>query len=82
MDTADSAYKHGVSDDDIDHAIEHSEVTRLRPGDPLVMITIGPDRGNRWLELIWFEFEDRDLLVHVMGLSRKHRHLLPKGKRR
>jgi hypothetical protein len=83
VDVADSAYKHGVADEDIDHAIAHAEVTKvLRPGDPLVFITIGPDRGDQLLELIWFEFEDRDLLVHAMGLRRKFRHLLPKGHRR
>lgn len=82
MDVADSAYKHGVADADIDHAINHAEVSRLlRPGDPPVAITIGPDRGGRLLELIWLDLGDRDLLIHAMGLTRKHRHLLPKGRR-
>ena len=83
VDIADSAYKHGVTDDDMDHAIDHPVVTRLlRPGVPPVAITIGPDRGGRLLELIWLDLGDRDLLIHAMGLTRKHRHLLPKGHRR
>jgi bisphosphoglycerate-independent phosphoglycerate mutase (AlkP superfamily) len=53
VDIADSAYKHGVADEDIDHAIANAEVTKVfRPGDPLVFITIGPDRGDQLLELI------------------------------
>jgi hypothetical protein len=55
----------------------------LRPNAvPPAMISIGPDRSGRLLELIWLQFENYDLVIHAMGLRRKFRHLLPKGHRR
>lgn len=67
-----SAFKHGVTVDDIVHAVENAlEIIDLdAASDPPKVLAIGPDRSGRWLEVIWLCFVDRDLVIHAMKLRK------------
>lgn len=76
-----SAHRHGVTDDDIEHAVEQPLVVMdLDPdADPPKLLVIGPDRAGNLLEVIVLVFAD-DLLmaIHAMALRTSYYELLPK----
>jgi hypothetical protein len=75
-----SAGKHGCSDDDIRHAIEHALVVAdLEPdADPPKIVVIGPDLSGNLLEVIMLEFADeRYVTIHAMALRPTFHRLLP-----
>lgn len=77
-----SARRHGIPDDDIEHAVEHPLVVAdLDPeGDPLKVLVIGPDRAGNLLEVIVLELTDERLMaIHAMALRASYRELLPPG---
>ncbi len=65
-----SARRHGVSDEDIEHAILRGLVFDLEPdADPPKFLCVGPNRAGLLLEVIWVEFaDDRMLVIHAMAL--------------
>lgn len=80
MEFHDSAHKHGVSDDEIRHAVAHAiTVVEIEPdADPPKVLAIGPDSSANLLEVIWLELEDdRDLVIHAMPLRPTFFSLLP-----
>ncbi len=80
MEIHESARKHGVSDNDIWHAIAHAlEVFDIDPdADPPRVLAIGPDTAANLLEVIWLELDDdRDLVIHAMALRPTFFSLLP-----
>jgi hypothetical protein len=77
-----SARRHGVDDDDIQHAAAHPlVVVELDPdGDPPRILVIGPDRSGNLLEVIALELAgDRLLAVHAMTLRSTYYELLQGG---
>ena len=52
-----SAYRHGVSSEDIHHAIEHAQVTfDMDPeADPPRILVVGPNRAGNLLEVVVLE---------------------------
>lgn len=80
MEVHQSANKHGVSDDDLVHAVTHEVVSvDLEPdADPPKVLVIGPDRSGNLLEVIVLVLdEDRLLAIHAMRLRRQFYELLP-----
>ena len=74
-----SAHRHGVNDEDVLHAVEHSVVVvDLDPdSDPPKVLVLGPDRAGNMLEVIVLLFaDDRRLAVHAMALRKKFYRLL------
>ncbi len=75
MEIADSARKHGVRDEDIQHAIRHP--VRVVPGDGRDLV-IGADRSGRLLEVVILD-DDPDqepIVIHAMPLRPTfHRYL-------
>jgi hypothetical protein len=66
-----SARRHGVSDDDIEHALANGLVyVELEPdSDPPKFLCIGPSRAGTLLEVIWLDLADeRMLVIHAMTL--------------
>lgn len=57
-----SARRHGISDDDIRHAI----ATITRPEQPDFTMLIGPDATARLLEVGVIETDDQDYVIHAM----------------
>lgn len=75
-----SAKKHGVSGDDVLHAIEHELVSfELDPdADPPKVLVIGPDTAGNLLEVIVLVLaEGRMIAIHAMKLRRHFYELLP-----
>jgi hypothetical protein len=72
-----SARRHGVADDDILHAIEHSMVVDDLGEDPDRWLVIGPDRAANLLEVIVLvTAEDDEVIIHAMPLRAVYRRLL------
>lgn len=67
-----SAFKHGCTLDAIAHAVDNAiAVVDLDPdADPPKVLAIGPDETLRWLEVIWLQLPDRDLVIHAMTLRK------------
>jgi hypothetical protein len=63
-----SAKKHGVHDDDIDHALVHSLRWIEVSEDPLRFLAAGPDRSGNLLELVVLETDQGGLVIHAMPL--------------
>jgi hypothetical protein len=76
-----SAFKHGVEEDDVRHAVEHALViVDLEPdADPPKVLAIGPDTAGKLLEIIWLELADTQLVIHAMDLRPTFHELLPTG---
>jgi len=80
MEIHQSASKHGVSDDDVLHAVEHEMVSvDLDPdADPPKVLVIGPDSTGNLLEVIVLILaDDRMIAIHAMKLRRHFYELLP-----
>ena len=75
VESADSARKHGVLDEDMQHAIRHP--VRVVPGDGRDLV-IGADRSGRLLEVVILDDdpEQEPIVIHAMTLRAKfHRYL-------
>jgi hypothetical protein len=72
-----AARRHGVADDDMLHAIEHSMVTEDLGEDPDRWLVIGPDRAADLLELVvLITTEGHEMIIHAMPLRPAYRRLL------
>jgi hypothetical protein len=72
-----SARRHGISDDDMLHAIEHRIVVDDIGEDPDRWLLIGPDRAANLLEIvILVTAEGDELIIHAMPLRDAYRKLL------
>lgn len=76
-----SAYKHGVDDNGIYHALTHAlvEVDLEPDADPPRVLAIGPDHAGNLLEVIWLDLSGEQLVIHAMKLRRTFYGLLPEG---
>lgn len=75
-----SAYKHGLGDEEILHAIRHAvTVVDLEPeADPPKVLAIGPDAAGNLLEIIWLELAgESQIVIHAMFLRPVFWGLLP-----
>ena len=75
-----SAYKHGLGDEEILHAIRHAvTVVDLEPeADPPKVQGIGPDEAGNLLEIIWLELAgESQIVIHAMALRPVFWDLLP-----
>lgn len=72
-----SARRHGITDEDILHAIEHSMLVDDLGDDPDRWLVIGPDPAANLLELVvLITSEGDELIIHAMRLRRRYRRLL------
>ena len=65
-----SAFKHNLTEADIDHAWQNAiAFFDLDPNnDPAKSLCIGPDAAGNLLELLYLQLEDADLIIHAMQL--------------
>jgi len=75
MEVAESARKHGVSDEDIDHAVRNP--LRMVPSEGRDLV-IGADRAGRLLEVVVLDDDPREepVVIHAMPLRPKFHHYL------
>jgi uncharacterized DUF497 family protein len=72
-----SARKHGVADEDINHAIDHALAIEDAGEDPNRWLVIGPDRAGNLLEVVVMTtVEDSQLAIHAMVMRAKFKELL------
>ena len=72
-----SARRHGITDEDMLHAIEHSMVVDDLGEDPDRWLVIGPDRAANLLELVVVVTTEGDeLIIHAMPLRPIYKKLL------
>lgn len=69
--------RHGIADEDMLHAVEHSLVVEDVGEDPDRWLVIGPDRSANLLELVvLITTEGDELIIHAMPLRSRYRKLL------
>ena len=70
-----SARKHGIADEDIDHAVEHAMTTDDQ--DDNTRLYLGPARSGNLLEVITIVRDDgSELAIHAMTMRAKYQRLL------
>jgi len=70
-----SARKHGVRDEDIDHAVEHHLVAAEE--DDGKVLYLGPDRAGNLLEVISVaRLDGSEIVIHAMRMRRIYEPLL------
>jgi GNAT superfamily N-acetyltransferase len=71
-----SARKHGIADEDIEHAIDNAMAIDDQEDD--VRLYLGPARNADLLEVgTIIRSDGTELAIHAMRLRRKYRRLLP-----
>lgn len=76
MEIYESARKHGTSDQDIHHGIDHALVVADEQGTSKVLY-LGPDRAGNLLEIVSvLRDDDTEIVVHAMRMRRIYEPLL------
>jgi hypothetical protein len=71
-----SARKHGIADEDIDHAMGHP--LAIDDQDDDTRLYLGPSRRADLLEVVTIVRDDgSELVIHAMKMRPKYRPLLP-----
>ena len=70
MQIFESAYRHGLADEDIRHAWQHAlgfyDIDT--ENEPTKSLCIGPDRAGNLLEILYLQATEQDLVIHAMSL--------------
>ena len=73
-----SARKHGISDEDVEHAAEHAMTIEDQDDD--TRLYLGPARSAGLLEVVTIVRDDgSELAIHAMAMRAKYQRLLPGG---
>jgi hypothetical protein len=73
-----SARRHGISDAEILHAIEHFLTLEDAGKEPDRWLVIGPDGAGNLLEIVMMlTVEAEQLIIHAMPMRAQFRRLLP-----
>lgn len=71
-----SARKHGVADEDVEHAVEHA--MGIDDQDEDTRLYLGPARNAELLEIVAIVRDDgSELAIHAMKIRPKYLRLLP-----
>lgn len=81
METHSSAFRHGLTAEDIEHAWGNALAfydidTR---NEPVKSLCIGPDTAGNLLELLYLQLPDDELIIHAMPLRAVFRTYLTGG---
>jgi hypothetical protein len=73
-----SARRHGIADEDIEHAMTHSMAIEDQDDD--TRLYLGPSRSTDLLEVVTIVRDDgSELAIHAMRMRAKYQRLLPGG---
>ena len=76
LDIHPSARKHGIVDEDIEHAVTYAMA--IDDIDDDIRLYLGPARNAALLEVLTLPTaEGSELAIHAMSMRPKYRHLLP-----
>ena len=71
-----SALRHGVRDEDIQHALENALLVEEIDDDPTRYLVLGPDRAAKLLELVVLDRPQGPAVIHAMPMRARYRSLL------
>jgi len=71
-----SALRHGVHDEDVQHALRNSLLVEEIGEDPTRYLVLGPDRAGNLLELVVLDRPHGPAVMHAMVMRVKYRTLL------
>ncbi len=72
-----AARRHGVLDDDMLHAVDHSIAVEDLGDEPDRWLVVGPDRSANLLEVIvMVTAEGSEMIIHAMPLRAIYRRIL------
>jgi hypothetical protein len=78
VDVHPSARKHGITDDDIEHAVTNAMVIDDQDDD--TRLYLGPSRSAALIEVVTLVRDDgSELAIHAMRMRTKYEGLLPEG---
>ncbi len=77
MEVLPSSRRHGIDDEDIQHAIEQALVIEEVAENPVRYLLLGPDRAGNPLELVVLDRPQGPAVIHAMKMREKYRRLLP-----
>ena len=80
MEVLSSARRHGVADEDIEHAVARALAVEEIGEDPLRYLVLGPDRAGNLLELVVLDRPQGPAVIHAMAMRKQYRRLLRKGR--
>jgi len=72
-----SALRHGISEEDIQHAVRQAAAVEEIGDDPLRYLVLGPDRAGNFLELVVLDTPGGPAVIHAMPMRVKYQRLLP-----
>jgi len=72
-----SARRHGIADEDIDHAVDNALAIEDAGEDPDRWLVLGPDRAGNLLEVVVLATDERHIAIHAMPMRPRYRRLLP-----
>jgi hypothetical protein len=73
-----SARRHGIADEDMEHARAHAMAIEDQDDD--TRLYLGPSRSAELLEVVTIVRDDgSELAIHAMRMRPKYRPLLPEG---
>lgn len=76
MEIHSSARKHGVDEEDVEHAIDNAMAIDEQEDD--TRLYLGPARNAELLEVVTLVLEDgSELVIHAMTMRQKYQRLLP-----
>jgi hypothetical protein len=73
-----SAFRHGVDNEDIQHALSNSTVIEEVSEDPIRYLVLGPDRAGNILEIVVLDRPQGPAVIHAMPMTAKYQRLLLK----
>lgn len=76
MDILASAGRHGVSPEDIEHAIRHALVVEDVGEGPVRYLVLGPDRTGNMIEVVVLDRPQGPAVIHAMAMRPQYRRLL------
>lgn len=78
MDVHSSARKHGIADEDMQHAAENAMAIEDQDDD--TRLYLGPARNTELLEVVTIRRVDgSELAIHAMSMRAQYQRLLPGG---
>ena len=81
MDVLQSARRHGVEEEDIQHAVRHAVAVEEVAEDPTRYLLLGPDRAGNVLELVVMDRPQGPAVIHAMPMRKQYERLLRRKER-
>jgi hypothetical protein len=74
-----SAHRHGVAEEDMQHALDNAVVIEDIAEGPIRYLVLGSDRSGNFVELVILDRPRGPAVIHAMPMTAQYRRLLPGG---